>query len=109
MNSKFDTKRLPFAPLPISEYYVLAVLAQRNYGPYDLRIVIKQESSGSVIISGGHMSRVLARLLADGYIGEDYKIDRVMPYKLTENGKRRLREELDKHRRAAFIAEKNLD
>jgi len=92
----------------MAEFYVLAVLAQRKRGAYTLCRQIAAESSHSIIISDGHMSRLLSRLADEGLITSEMKVGRTTPYNLTDNGRDRLRDEISKHQRAIFIAEKNL-
>jgi DNA-binding PadR family transcriptional regulator len=101
-------KRLPFSLLTIAEYYVLAVLAGRERGAYDLCQIISKESSGAVIISSGHMARLLTNLTNASYVKPEPKVGRVTPYSLTKSGGRRLEQEINKHRRAIIVAEKYL-
>jgi DNA-binding PadR family transcriptional regulator len=101
-----STATLPLAP-PV--YLILLALAESDAHGYRIRAEVIERSSGAVRLDPGSLYRLIARLSADGLIGEapsrpkaEEDDERRRYYRLTPLGRRLLQDETN--RMAALVA-----
>lgn len=108
---KIDLERvLPLSPL---DYHVLLVLADRDLYGYAIKKAVAGESGGAVRPEIGSLYRVLARLLDSGLVAEAGAPEEAPEanrgrdrkyYALTHDGRRALRAESARLRKALELA-----
>lgn len=87
--------RKEFETLTPQMYYILLVLIKPRHG-YEIMNEISRLTDGQVKVGAGTLYTLLARFEAEGYITLKNIIDRKKIYKITNAGKKKLKEETDK-------------
>lgn len=87
--------RKEFETLTPQMYYILLVLIKPRHG-YEIMNEILRLTDGQVKVGAGTLYTLLARFEAEGYITLKSIIDRKKIYKITNAGKRKLKDETDK-------------
>lgn len=87
--------RKEFETLTPQMYYILLVLVTPKHG-YEIMNEITKLTNGEVNVGAGTLYTLLARFETEGYIILDSIVDRKKIYKLTNIGKRKLKEETKK-------------
>jgi len=87
--------RKEFETLTPQMYYILLVLMQPRHG-YEIMNEISRLTDGQINVGAGTLYTLLARFEAEGYITLKNIVDRKKIYKITNAGKRKLKEETDK-------------
>lgn len=99
------------SPLTTAGYYILLALAAGHTHGYAMMRYVELVSAGREDLPAGTLYRTLARLAADGLIGESGRRDPEAPqdaqrryYRLTAAGRRALREEAQRLERLVDAA-----
>lgn len=87
--------RKEFETLTPQMYYILLVLVTPKHG-YEIMNEITKLTNGEINVGAGTLYTLLARFETEGYIILDSIVDRKKIYKLTNIGKRKLKEETKK-------------
>lgn len=87
--------RKEFETLTPQMYYILLVLLTPKHG-YEIMNEITRLTNGAINVGAGTLYTLLARFEIEGYIILDSIIDRKKIYKLTNIGKRKLKEETNR-------------
>lgn len=87
--------RKEFETLTPQMYYILLVLITPKHG-YEIMNEITRLTNGEINVGAGTLYTLLARFETEGYIILDSIADRKKIYKLTNIGKRKLRDETNK-------------
>lgn len=98
------------------EYHVLLALANGYLHGYAIKDAVANESEGTLAPHAGSLYRVIARLMAEGWVREAREVDEPTPhpglsrryYELTANGRRALADEARRLLATASVAEKRL-
>jgi len=98
------------------EYHVLLAMAARPLYGYAIKEAVETESRGAVTPRAGSLYRVIARLMSRGLVQESTPRGDVEPhpgrkrkyYALTAEGRAALRDEAQRLKSAAALAERRL-
>ena len=87
--------RKEFETLTSQMYYILLVLVEAKHG-YEIMNEITKLTEGKINVGAGTLYTLLSRFETEGYIILESIVDRKKIYKLTNLGKRKLKEETDR-------------
>lgn len=87
--------RKEFETLTPQMYYILLVLIEPKHG-YEIMNEITRLTEGQINVGAGTLYTLLARFETEGYILLDSIVDRKKIYKLTNLGKKKLKEEMNR-------------
>lgn len=85
--------RKEFETLTPQMFYILLVLSTPKHG-YEIMNEITKLTNGTINIGAGTLYTLLGRFENEGYIVLDSVIDRKKIYKITNIGRRKLKEEI---------------
>jgi DNA-binding PadR family transcriptional regulator len=103
MNESTGSFSLPLSP---QVFYILVAVSYRSLHAYAIRQQVVSDSDRQVVLSGSTVHDAIKRLLRDGWL----EIDQEMPlqppaYRLTNIGRRYVKYELERLKRAALVGE----
>lgn len=92
-----------FRPANLAVFYVMVVLHDSPAHAYRIRNQVSGLSSGAVHIGGSGMTKILNKMLGQGYIDKQ-KYGKPVRYSLNEPGRIRLNQEIKHYERALSMA-----